>query len=111
MMLIALIAAELIVWSFILMKDRRLIKSKMKVQLWLLTHLRNIFRSNNSAAKDLRLIRQMVPDIKLYFELSGGNHSVYVKNGIKASNRLFRFTKHLLISSLYAATAAKKSHN
>jgi GT2 family glycosyltransferase len=100
MMLPALIVTELIVWSFILIKDRQLIKSKMKVQLWLLSHLRNIFRSNNSAAKDLRLVKQMVPDIKLYNELSGSSHSVYVENGIKASNRLFRFTRQYLINSL-----------
>jgi len=106
MMLPALIVTELIVWSFILFTDRRLIKSKIKVQLWLLTHLRNIFRSSNSAAKDLRIIKQMMPDIKLYDELSGGSQSVHVQNGLKVSNRLFRFTKQFLINSLY--TPAKK---
>jgi GT2 family glycosyltransferase len=101
MMSLALIATELIVWSFILMRDRRLVKSKIKVQLWLLTHLRSIFRTNNSAAKDLRLIKQMIPEIKLYDELSGGSHSAYVKNGLKASNHLFRFNKQFLVNSIY----------
>jgi hypothetical protein len=100
MMLLALIATELIVWSFILMKDRGLIKSKMRVQLWLITHLRKNLRSNNSATKDLRLIKQMVPEIKLYNELGGGSHSVYIKNGMKASNHIFRFTRQCLINSL-----------
>jgi GT2 family glycosyltransferase len=102
MMLPALIATELIVWSFILIKDRRLINSKIKVQLWLLTHLKNIFRSNNSASKDLILIKQMIPDLKLYYELGGGSHSGYVEKALKASNRLFRFTKQLLINTLNA---------
>jgi hypothetical protein len=78
-----------------------LVKSKIKVQLWLLTHLRSIFRTNNSAAKDLRLIKQMIPEIKLYDELSGGSHSAYVKNGLKASNHLFRFNKQFLVNSIY----------
>jgi GT2 family glycosyltransferase len=101
MMLPALIVTELIVWSFILIKDRRLIKSKIKVQIWLLTHLRNIFRSSNSAVKDLRLIKQMMPDIKLYYQLSGGSsHSVHLQYGLRASNHLFRFTKQFLIRQL-----------
>jgi len=42
----------------------------------------------------------MIPDIKLYYEL--GSHSDYVKKGLKASNRLYRFTKRFLINSLDA---------
>ena len=106
MMLPALIVTELIVWSFILTKDRRLIKSKIKVGLWLFTHFRNILRSDNSATKDLKLIKQMVPAIKLYDELSGGvggRHSVHIQMGLRASNQLFRFTRHFLVNSLYAA--------
>jgi GT2 family glycosyltransferase len=103
-MLPALIIAELIVWSFVLINDRRLIKSKIKVQLWLFTHFRGIFRSTNSAAKDLRLIKQMMPDIMLYDELrGGGRHSVHVRNGLMASNHLFRFTRRFLLNSLYTA--------
>jgi GT2 family glycosyltransferase len=110
MMLPALIVTELIVWSFILIKDRRLIRSKIKVQLWLLSHLRNIFRSSNSSAKDLRLIKQMMPDIMLYYELSGGSHSVHVQNGLKASNHLFRFTKQFLINSLHTVAKNEASN-
>jgi GT2 family glycosyltransferase len=101
MMLPSLILAELIVWYFILKADRRLIRSKIKVQIWLFRKSGNIFRNDNSSAKDLKIIENMISDIKLYYELSGGSHSVHVQNGLKASNRLFRFTKQFLINSLY----------
>jgi GT2 family glycosyltransferase len=100
MMLPALIVSELIVWSFVLIKDKELIKSKIKVHLWLLTHFRNIFRSDNSKAKDLGLIKQMIPDIRLYNELSS-DRPVHVQYGVRASNHLFRRTKQFLINSLH----------
>jgi GT2 family glycosyltransferase len=105
MMLPALMLTELIVWSFILTKDRRLIKSKIKVQLWLFANFRDTLRSGNSAAKDLNLIKQTIPDMKLYDELGGGDGDGrtfnFVQKALKASNRLFRFIRRFLINSLY----------
>jgi GT2 family glycosyltransferase len=100
----ALIITELIVWSFILTRNRTLIKSKIKVHLWFFTHFRNIFRNDNTAAKDLKLLRQMTPDIMLYDELSGaniiGHHPFHIQKALNVSNHLFRFTRRFLINSL-----------
>lgn len=102
MTLPALIVAELIVWSFILSKDRRLIKSKIGVHLWFFTHFRSISRNDNSAAKDLELVRQMISDIKPYDELTGTTNSkaVRIQKILNISNQLFRFTRKFLINFL-----------
>jgi GT2 family glycosyltransferase len=100
MMLPALAVAEFIVWYFVLAKDRRLIKSKIRVQIWLLTHIRDVIRSDNSAAKDLKLIRQMTSEIRLYGGSIGGPHSLPVRKALKVSNQVFGLTRRLLIDWL-----------
>jgi GT2 family glycosyltransferase len=103
MMLPALTVTELIVWSFILSKGRSLIRPKIKVEVWLFSHFRDIFKSDNSASKDLKLIKQMVSDIRLYDELSGSSSGSFrIHMALDLSNQLFRFTRKLIINLLSA---------
>lgn len=105
LMLPALVVAELIVWSFVLTKDRRLIKPKLKVQIQVIIQSRGILRSDNSSAKDLKLIQYLIQDIKLYDELKGS--STHVQMTLNAANRIFGFTRRLIINSLHASLKIK----
>jgi len=105
LMMPALVLTEIMVWYFILSANRGLIKSKLKVQMRLFTQNRSIFRSDNSSAKDLKLIQYLKPDIKMYDELGG--RSANIQRALEASNRIFAFTRRFILNSLRASSRNK----
>jgi GT2 family glycosyltransferase len=104
-MLPALLLTEFMVWYFILRTNRGLIKPKLKVQMSLFTHGGSIFRNNNSNIKDLKVIKSLKPDIKLYEEVGG--HSIYIEKALRQANSLFGFTKRITMNWLRSSLVVK----
>lgn len=96
-MLPALLLTEMIVWSFVFIKDRNLLASKVKAQIWHLGHWLDIFRSNNSRTNDLKIIERMTPDIIIYEELKA---QTPLEGAHKTLNRIFTFLRRSLVQSL-----------
>jgi GT2 family glycosyltransferase len=97
-MLPALMLTELIVWSFILGKDKRLIGSKLRASMWHFFHWPATFRKNSNREQDLKLIRRMISEVIIYDELGGESWAVH--RARQSSNRRFEAAKQSLINSL-----------
>lgn len=93
----ALILTELIVWSYILGKDRMLARSKLGAQAWLFRNWASLDRKNNNKATDLELIQRTITDIMIYKELGDREK---IEGLHRASNRFFAFVKRSVIKSL-----------
>jgi GT2 family glycosyltransferase len=97
-MLPALILTELIVWSYVLGRNRKLAGSKLRANLWHLTHWPLISRTNNEKVTDTKLIQHMISDVIMYDELGGESYGT--RRAHEMMNRIFKAVKDSLIRSL-----------
>jgi GT2 family glycosyltransferase len=97
-MLPALILTELIVWFYILGKNRKLAGSKLRANMWQLSHWPSIWRLNNDKAADKKLIQCMISEVIIYNELKEESHTV--QRARRVSDRLFEHIKEALTRSL-----------
>jgi GT2 family glycosyltransferase len=105
MMLPALLLTELIVWYFILRTNKALIMPKLRAHTLLVAKGGSIPRKNNSSAKDLKVIKRLTSDIKLYEEVGG--RSLPIQKSLRGVNRFFYFTKRFLINWLSSSPVMK----
>jgi len=71
----------------------------------LFAHGGSIFRNDNSSAKDLKVIQRLTSDIKLYEEVGG--LSIYIQKALKEANRLFGFTRRIMMNWLRSSLIVK----
>lgn len=98
-MLPSLILTEIIVWSFILSKNRKLIGPKLRANGWHLVNWPSTRRMDNSRTADMVLIENMTPDLVIYDEMKTRDSNM-MKRGTTLCNKIFRFIRMTLIRSL-----------